>query len=150
MGEDIRKLKNVHIVRNRLRRINGLRVGFLEYFIDTNWVQDFKPGDYKKRLKKAKKETDKARKILRGFNNLDILLCHQPPYKVLDNVTNPAAPKFYQGKHAGSKVILDYIKKYQPRYVFCGHIHEAEGRKKIGKTEVYNLGLAGHKVINMD
>ena len=58
-------------------------------------------------------------------------------------------PKDWIGKHAGSKVILDYIKKYQPKYVFCGHIHEGEGKAKIGKTEVYNLGVAGHKIINL-
>ena len=45
--------------------------------------------------------------------------------------------------------MLDYIKKYQPKYVFCGHIHEGEGKAKIGKTEVYNLGVAGHKIINL-
>ena len=41
------------------------------------------------------------------------------------------------------------IKKHQPKYVFCGHIHEAEGKAKIGKTEIYNLGVAGHKIINL-
>jgi hypothetical protein len=26
---------------------------------------------------------------------------------------------------------LDYVKKYQPKYVFCGHIHEAKGKAII-------------------
>jgi len=26
---------------------------------------------------------------------------------------------------------------------FCGHIHEGEGHKRVGKTDVYNLGCAG-------
>jgi Icc-related predicted phosphoesterase len=92
----------------------------------------------------------KAKKILNNFGFLDILVSHHPPYGYLDKVSskyNP--PKPWIGKHAGSKTILDYIKKYQPKYVFCGHIHEGEGKAKIGKTEVYNLGVAGHKIINL-
>ncbi len=143
-------MKNVYLVKNRLRLINGLKIGFLEYFIDTNWVEDFKPHNYKKLIRKAKKETNKAKKILRRFGKIDILVCHQPPYGIMDKVSskyNP--PKNWIGKHAGSKIILEYIKKYQPKYVFCGHIHEGEGMKRLGKTEVYNLGVAGHKIIEM-
>ncbi|MEK6926478.1 MAG: metallophosphoesterase [Nanoarchaeota archaeon] len=149
--EKVDSMKNVNLVKNRVRIIDGLRIGFLEYFVDTNWVQDFKPSDYKKRLKKAKMATDKARDVLKRFGNLDILVCHQPPYGYLDKVSGKfGAPKSWQGKHAGSKVILEYIKKYQPKYVFCGHIHEGRGRVKIGKTQVYNMGFNGeHIVVNI-
>lgn len=141
------RMKNVSLVKNRLRIINGLRIGFLEYFEDICWYKEFNQRD-KKRLKKAKKETGKAKNILRRFGKVDILVCHQPPYGVLDKVSkkyNP--PKNWIGKHAGSKIILDYIKRNQPRYVFCGHIHEAKGKKKIGKTEVYNVGHSGDYVL---
>jgi Icc-related predicted phosphoesterase len=147
--KEIKKLGNVHLVKNRLRVLNGIKIGFLEYFIDTCWMREFKPSNYRKRMKKAKKETDKARRVLKRFKNIDILICHQPPYGILDKVTWKEAPKHYQGKHAGSKVILDYIKKKQPKYVFCGHIHEEKGMRKIGKTEIYNLGVAGHKIIKV-
>ncbi|HOC96745.1 MAG TPA: metallophosphoesterase [Candidatus Pacearchaeota archaeon] len=150
LREGVSNLNNFYLVKNAVRNISGLRIGFLEYFIDTSWVKEFKPSDYNKKLKKAKKETVKAKRILNNFKSLDILVCHQPPYGYLDKVSpkyNP--PKDWIGKHAGSKVILDYIKKYQPKYVFCGHIHEGEGKAKIGKTEVYNLGVAGHKIINL-
>ena len=150
LGREFNKLNNFYLVKNVVRNINGLRIGFLEYFTDVNWIQNFKPSDYSKRLSKARKETIKAKKILSNFKNLDILVCHQPPFGYLDKVSsrhNP--PKNWIGKHAGSKVILDYIKKYQPKYVFCGHIHEGEGKVKISKTEVYNLGVAGHKIIDL-
>ncbi len=146
----INSMPNVYLVKNKLRIINNLRIGFLEYFTDTSWVKEFKPKDYDKSMKKAKKQTDKAKGILQRFGKIDILVCHQPPYGILDKVNFPGAPKHYQGKHAGSKAILDYIKKYQPRYVFCGHIHEGEGKAKIEKAEVYNLGVAGHKIINLE
>jgi Icc-related predicted phosphoesterase len=141
---------NVSLIKNRLRLLAGLRVGFLEYFTDTCWVREFKPKEYQKAMKKAKLETDKAKSVLERFgDNLDVLVCHQPPFGFLDKVTWDKAPKEYQGKHAGSKAILDYIKKHQPKFVFCGHIHEGEGFVKIGKTEIYNLGVAGHKIVEL-
>lgn len=141
-------LDNVSIINNRIRNFRGVRMGGLEYFVDTHWVRDFKPSDYKERMKSAKKQTDKARKVLKWFSkyDLDILLHHQPPHSFLDEVGGKA-PKHWRGKNAGSKVILDYIKKRQPKYAFCGHIHEGEGKSKIGKTEVYNLGVGGYKII---
>lgn len=148
---DIKKIKDFYVVKNSIRNINGLRIGFLEYFVDTNWVREFKTPHYKDRMKKAKKETSKSKRILRNFGEVDILLCHQPPYGILDKVNFKEAPKQWLGKHAGSKVILDYIKKKHPKFVLCGHIHEAKGRKKIGKTEVINLGCCGdYQIINLD
>jgi Icc-related predicted phosphoesterase len=149
LTDKLGSMRNVRIINNRLANFNGLRVGGLEYFTDTNWVRDFKPSEYREKLKGAKRGTDKARRILRRFDGLDILVCHQPPYGILDKVTAKFAPKAWQGKHAGSETILDYIKRKQPRYVFCGHIHEGEGMKRIGKTEVYNLGVAGYKIIEI-
>jgi len=147
--KEIKKLGNVHLVKNRLRILKGLRIGFLEWFTDTCWIKEFKPADYRKRMKKAKKETDKARRVLKRFKGLNILICHQPPYGILDKTTWKEAPKHYQGKHAGSKVILDFVKKNQPKYVFCGHIHEGKGMRKIEKTKVHNLGVGGYKVIEI-
>jgi Icc-related predicted phosphoesterase len=148
LHEDFKRLKNFDLVRNSIRSINGLKVGFLEYFDDVCWYKEYNNKD-KKRTKKARKQTKKVKSILRNFENLDILVCHQPPYGYLDKTNNSSAPKEWKGKHAGSKVILDYIKKYQPKYVFCGHIHEGEGKARIGKTEVYNLGVAEHKAIEL-
>ncbi len=145
----MKKINDVKIINNKLINLNGVKIGGLEYFVDDIWVKVFKPYNYEKRLAKSLKETRKARKILNNFRKLEILVCHQPPYTILDKVTAKFAPKAWQGKNAGSKVILDYIKKQQPKYVFCGHIHEGEGYKRIGKTEVYNLGVCGYKVINI-
>ena len=69
------------------------------------------------------------------------------PYKILDKVAAKFAPKNWQGKYAGSKTILKYIKNKSPKYVFCGHIHEGKGIKKIGKTQVYNLGSGEYKIL---
>ena len=148
LRQSMDRIKNFYFVRNSVRNINGLRIGFLEYFNDLCWYKEYKNKD-KKKITKAKKETKKAKQILKNFKNLDILVCHQPPYGYLDKTNHPSAPKEWKGKHAGSKVILDYIKKEQPPYVFCGHIHEGEGKARIGKTEIYNLGVCGYKMIEL-
>jgi Icc-related predicted phosphoesterase len=142
--DELKKIKRINLVKNSVRNLNGLKVGFLEYFVDSSWAKEFKPED-KKLKNSSRKISSKREKILKRFGDLDILVCHQPPYGVLDKVGN-LAPKMWQGKHAGSKVILNYIKKYQPRYVFCGHIHEGRGKAKIGKSIVYNCGSDGDYV----
>ncbi|MAG37924.1 hypothetical protein CMI45_00860 [Candidatus Pacearchaeota archaeon] len=147
LTDALNKIKGVRVINNRAVKVKGVRIGGLDYFIDDVWVRTFKPDDYNDRLQSARKQTVRARKILKKFGNVDILICHQPPYGVLDKVTFKQAPKHWRGKRAGSKVILDFVRKGKAKYVFCGHIHEGEGKKKIGKTEVYNLGVVGHKVV---
>jgi len=148
--KQLKSISNFHLVKNNLRNIGKLKIGFLEYFTDTSYVKEFKPTNYKERMQEAKKETEKAKKILKRFElKIDILVCHQPPFGILDKVNFPGVPKNWLGKHAGSKTILKYIKKYQPKYVFCGHIHEGKGFKQIGKTKIYNLGTAGYKIIEI-
>ena len=148
--DELNALENVEVINNKIRRIKNTKIGGLKYFTDTNWVQDFKPKNYTTELKHAKKETKRAKEILKWFNKLDILICHQPPHKTLDKVSNKyGAPKQWWGKHAGSKTIRKYIEEKQPRYVFCGHIHEGAGKTKIGKTEIYNLGVGEYKIIKI-
>ncbi len=148
LSNELNKLPNVRVINNRIANFRGVKIGGLKYFVDTNWVKDFKPYDYKSELIKAKKETSKAEQVLKWFGSLDILLCHQPPYGILDKVTAKFAPKQWQGKHAGSKTILQYIKSKHPKYVFCGHIHEGKGMRKVGRTKVYNLGFGGYKIVD--
>lgn len=149
LSNDLNKIKDVRIINNKIANINGIRIGGLQYFTDTNWIREFKPSNYKEKMNNAKKETEKAKKVLNWFNEIDILLCHQPPHGFLDKVTfKYGAPKNWHGKHAGSKTILNYIKKKMPKYVFCGHIHEGEGKAKINKTKIYNLGVCNYKIID--
>ncbi len=67
--------EDMYIVKNVIRRIGGLRVGFLEYFVDEGWVRRFMPGDIKK-MDIARKESDKAKRILDRFGKVDVLVCH--------------------------------------------------------------------------
>ncbi len=143
------KMPRVRILNNRVDNLNGIRIGGLNYFLDVSWVEEFKPSNYKMIMRNAKRETKKAEHILKRFGKIDILLCHQPPYGILDKVNSNKAPKHWLGKHAGSKTVLKYIKQKKPKYIFCGHIHEGRGMKKVGETQVYNLGVCGYKLLEI-
>lgn len=64
-----------------------------------------------------------------------ILVSHEPPENVLD--------KTWSGSHAGDPQIRSFIERVQPELMVCGHIHEARGEDKIGKTIVCNVGKLG-------
>ena len=67
-----------------------------------------------------------------------IAICHVPPYgTMLDRITNL--------RHAGSKSMREFLQREQPRYFFCGHIHEAAGaQEKLGETSAMNVGKKGY------
>jgi len=62
-----------------------------------------------------------------------ILVTHAPPYGILDKTAT--------GFHAGSKAIRDIIEASPPYVHIFGHIHEALGFEKIGKTTFVNVSI---------
>jgi len=82
---------------------------------------------------------------LEKFSSLDplILICHTPPkLSKLDRAR--------EGQHFGSQAVRDFIDRHQPRYFYCGHIHEAAGvHDSIGRTEAWNVGKRG-QVLDLD
>lgn len=67
-----------------------------------------------------------------------IAICHVPPQgTMLDRITNL--------RHAGSRSMRAFLQREQPRYFFCGHIHEAAGaQEKLGETSAMNVGKKGY------
>lgn len=77
---------------------------------------------------------------LEPFAALDklILACHCPPKPSLLDQSR-------EGQHFGSTAVAAFIAARQPRYFFCGHIHEAEGvKEQLGVTTGINVGKAGY------
>ena len=67
-----------------------------------------------------------------------VLICHAPPY-------DTALDRVHEGLHAGSRSVREFVDRHQPEYLFCGHIHEAEGVQiEIGKTKAINVGKRGY------
>jgi hypothetical protein len=62
-----------------------------------------------------------------------VLVAHPPPLGVLDRA--------FGMLHAGSPGLRDFIRKTEPRLFVCGHIHEAAGAERIGRTLVVNAAM---------
>lgn len=95
-----------------------------------SWMKPFAHAD----SSRSQARVDHLHRLM-GEAKDPVFISHCPPYGKLDVV-----PKV---GHRGSKLILDVVKKYQPRYVLCGHIHEGKGKAKVGKTQVINAGARG-------
>ncbi|MDE3195024.1 MAG: metallophosphoesterase [Acidobacteriota bacterium] len=89
------------------------------------------PGEYSE---------EELERRLHAFDGLKpmISVCHAPPHgTALDRITNL--------RHAGSKSVRDFLLREQPRFFFCGHIHEAAGvSDKLGPTSAMNVGRKGY------
>jgi Icc-related predicted phosphoesterase len=67
-----------------------------------------------------------------------VLICHAPP-------RDTALDRVREGLHAGSHSVREFVERHQPDYLFCGHIHEAEGvEMEIGRTKAANVGQRGY------
>lgn len=89
------------------------------------------PGEYP--------EAEIERRLL-PFKDLPrlVLICHCPPAgTLLDRIRH--------GVHAGSTAVREFVERYQPEYLFCGHIHESEGATAtLGATRCVNVGGLGY------
>ncbi|MCC5785993.1 MAG: metallophosphoesterase family protein [Phycisphaerales bacterium] len=96
--------------------------------IDRDWSFDMSEDE-------AREKTDSLheRELTGGM-----FVTHSPPYGLCDEV---------EGKHCGSKALLEAIRKATPDVVVCGHIHQSWGAEaNEGPTRVYNAGPEGRIV----
>ena len=63
-------------------------------------------------------------------NSTIVMLTHAPPYGTVDEI--PIG-------HVGSTAIRKFVDRVD--LIVCGHIHEARGIMKVGKTVVVNPGM---------
>jgi len=108
--------------------LNGARFAGLGYSTPTPFDT---PGEWSEEQMAAQLEAFAAR-------TPDVLICHAPPlHTELDRIRD--------GLHGGSRAVREFIETHQPRYFFCGHIHEAEGVViQMGRTRAINVGKAGY------
>lgn len=88
-----------------------------------------------------RKLKNRMRKIFKKIDpSKTILLAHRPPYNTkLDRHNDPSIPGY--GKHYGDEALRYVIERYQPLLNVCGHMHENQGKIKIGKSLVVNSGF---------
>ncbi len=103
------------------------------------------PGRVKsKNFKKYKAKLDKLFKRFRKENREGkvIFVFHNMPYNCMDKIRDKDAPEGAYGEHYGSKLTRRIIEQHKPILGIGGHMHENQGKRKIGKTTVINNGAA--------
>jgi uncharacterized protein len=89
------------------------------------------PGEYTEdELAEALAELERAKP--------QYVVAHCPPQ-------GTAVDEIAPGRHAGSMAVRQWAERAQPAYLFCGHIHEAAGKRaRLGATECVNVGKKGY------
>jgi len=63
-----------------------------------------------------------------------LLLAHCSPY-------GTAVDRLHNGQHVGSTSVRRFIEVHQPDICISGHIHEAAGEDRLGRTLILNPGM---------
>lgn len=90
-------------------------------------------------------ETRRLKRLATMVNSRSIVVAHPPPWGVQDRVAGRW--------HAGSRGLRRLVERASPAVLICGHIHEAAGIGRLGRTLVVNcaLGKRGQgAIINYD
>lgn len=137
----VKKLRNLKQINYGKARFNGITfIGFGGYMdIDSYFIK--KDLNLSKRVQRREESKRKLNKILSKTKGERIFLFHYPPKGVFDMIhggkKNPMT-----GNSAGIGFFRKALLKYKPKLALCGHMHEYQGAKKIGKTLVVNPGDA--------
>ncbi len=75
-------------------------------------------------------------KYISILEKVDVLITHVPAYGLQDTI--------FFGMHSGSKDLLSLLKKYKPRLVLSGHIHEDPGFTYADGIVVVNCSMGKH------
>jgi Icc-related predicted phosphoesterase len=80
-------------------------------------------------------EDHKLRDVFDGIGtSTDIIISHSPPLGYGD-----MTDVYHGSTHAGTKFLNDAIKRVEPKFVICGHIHEARGAYMHDDTAIFNV-----------
>lgn len=139
----VRKL-GVKNITYGLAKFEGIKFAGFGGYMDVKANYDNKKkGDrdsWKRAIKRVRMSRQFLFRNLRKSHGADILVLHYPPEGAFDIISDKNNP--YHGKSAGIESFREAILKFKPKIALCGHMHEYQGAKKIGKTLVVNPGDA--------
>jgi Icc-related predicted phosphoesterase len=142
--KNIKHLKNLILIDKRKSKLKGIEViGHGGYVDSTEYIKHPIDKDKKKqklRLVRYKEYEKNLFKLFSGKPKNFIFLTHYTPYGYFDKISSKKGPMY--GKHVGFEPYNKVIKKYNPLLCICGHMHEYQGMKRLGKTIVINPGPA--------
>ena len=145
----LRELKNFNVMTYEKMKLDGIHFfgagGYMDIdaYLDGKHFSSKKDGD--ETLKNRVRRRERTRKKLFGMlsctSGKKILVLHYPPRGVFDIIRDKKDNPM-NGQSAGIGFFSEAIKKYKPLAVFCGHMHEYRGVKKLHSVPVINPGDA--------
>ncbi len=147
----LKKLKNVKVMTYGKKKFEGINFVGAGGYMDIDAYFDrkhFSSGDeneriIRKRIGRREKNRKKFFDTLESTIGKRIFILHYPPKGVFDIIRDKKDNPM-NGKSAGIGFFSEAIKKYKPLVVFCGHMHEYVGVKKLHGVQVVNPGDAEH------
>jgi Icc-related predicted phosphoesterase len=138
----IKKMKNLKLYNRTYRKIGGLSILFFGNFVTSGAYLDRGVRAEKDRKRYVKKNKEEIKHIMKYSKRpVDILLAHYPAYGYFDKVRYKGGNPM-NGKHVGFKGYTKFIEKNRPALFICGHMHEYQGKKKMGDTLIVATGAA--------
>ncbi len=131
LDDRIKNLKDVSCIDGRVVDVFGMRLLGIPFVPSGEWYISYysKISGFKSRFEQLRMMPQRLMSV-----DADIVLSHCPPFGILDQASNFG--------NVGIKTIRNYLEKKNPKYLFCGHIHEAIGVKIFKKTIVVNMGAS--------
>ena len=137
----MRRKKNLISINRSFKKINGLGILFFGGMVTAGAYVDGALGKTHQKKSIKKNQREQAHLMKYASKDVDILLAHYPPFGYFDKVSYKGENPM-NGKHIGFKGYTAFIKKKQPKIFICGHMHEYQGKKKLGKTTIITTGSA--------
>ena len=134
-----KSLKNLKEMTYKIRKYNGISfLGFGGY-LDATANASTRDADWQRRVNiRHELARKKMISMEKKIGKKSIFILHYPPLGIFDIIREKWNP--YKGKSTGVDFYRDAILKKRPFLVLCGHMHEYQGKKKLGKSLVVNPG----------
>ena len=151
----LKNIKNITYGKVSLKNISFFGFGG---YVDVDSYLENKDAEYRKSekyrliLSRYNKSKKRFFSMLASPGKKDIFVFHYPPKGYFD-IIKAGKTNHMNGKSAGIGFFTEAIKKYKPKLVLCGHMHEYQGIKKMGKSYILNPGCAAEgkfAIVNTD
>lgn len=117
---------NLYLMDGKTIEFNGLKIGFVSGSPPTPWTFSL-PGVVGEEEFQAK---------IASLGPVDILCSHVPP-----SLFELSYDTIARRDEKGSSALLAYIKEYQPRWVFFGHVHNPlKHQLSLNTSQLVNVG----------
>ena len=116
-------------------------ISFLGFggYMDATANESHRDKEWQKRVnKRHNKAKKKMKSLVKKFSKKSIFILHYPPKGIFDKILDKKNP-FYGGS-TGIDFFRKAIIQKKPFLVLCGHMHEYQGKKKLGGSLVINPG----------